>query len=419
VLDWLAYVAGFFAVQQIAGLPFRTYFATGYSSVNPFLGQKSPLWAYLDIHGLFIFVLLTLLVWQTARLLRQTYVRDMLRHPRAVLMVLGAILVILLATLAFTTLDLKKNLFIFDPPYPAAILILPMIGWAALLFFIADQSREVRIVLALMILALALTMGAEMVTLANDSGRQNTIFKLYMQVWILFSVIGGVGVAWLVRASERWGLLLRSPWLALLALLMAIAGLFPLMSTQGKIAMRMAPQAPHVLDGLQYMNYAVYTEGEKQVPLKDELDLITWLQDNIQGSPVMLEAQQPEYRLGNRIAMTTGLPAVVGYRYHQTQQRSLDPLPQLVNGRMANVGGLYNTPDITVAREMLRQFEVEYIVVAGLERAIYKPEGLAKFDRMVSQGLLEIVYNKNNNRVYHVLPPVMEWQEASEGATSP
>lgn len=415
VIQWLALVVGFFVAQQVAGQPFRAYFATGFSSVSPFLGNKSPLWAFFDIHGLFIFILASLLFWQTVRILRRTYVRDLLRARYTVMLIIAVIFVTFLITLVFTTLNLQSNIFIFDPPYPAAWVILPMITWSAILFFLPDQSREMRIVLALTILALALIMGAEMVTLANDSGRQNTIFKLYMQVWIIFACIGGAGLAWLVRASERWGGGLRSMWLAFAALLFSIAGLFPIMSTQGKIAMRMAPQAPHVLDGLAFMNYATYAYGDKLISLKDDLAIITWLQDNVQGTPVILEAQLPEYQLGSRIVMNTGLPTVLGYRYHQSQQRSLEPMGTLIWGRVGNIGTLYNTTDYDIARGMLRFYNIEYIIVGGLERAYYKPEGLMKFSALAKAGELQLVYEKGEDRIYRVLPIAKEFRQEVAG----
>ncbi len=402
VLTWAGQIGLFAVVQQIAGLPFRTYFATAYTGVDPFKGNKTPIWAYLDIHGVFIFFLFSLLVWQTVRILRRTYVRDLIQNQRVVLLILSVIGLTVLATVLFGVPTLSVS--IFNPPYPVAFLVFPLIGWATILFFLPNQSREMRALLALMILALALTFTTEMVTLQNDSGRQNTIFKLYMQAWLIFSVIAGVALAWLLRASERWRPLLRSPWLAFAALLLSVAALYPIMSTQGKIAMRMVPRAPNTLDGMEWMQSAVYGYGDKSIPLIDDYKLIRWLQDNIQGSPVILEAQMPEYLLGSRITMNTGLPTVLGYRFHQTQQRSIDPLPTLIWGRVGNVTSLYNTTEMSTTLSLLRFYNVSYIIVGGLERAIYTGEGLAKFDEMVNERTLKIVYNENGTVVYQVLP---------------
>jgi uncharacterized membrane protein len=255
-----------------------------------------------------------------------------------------------------------------------------------------------------------LTFGVEVVVVQGDIGRQNTIFKFYEQVWLLFSVIGGAGLAWLLRASEHWRPILRSPWLGFASLLISIAGLFPIMATEGKIAVRMAPDAPHTLNGIDYMKNAIYIQGDKQIPLIDDYNLITWMEDHIQGTPVVLEAQMPEYQLGSRIVMNTGFPTLLGYRFHQSQQRSLDQLGDMIWGRLANVAALYCTPQVDVARQMLRAYNVQYIVVGDLERAIYVPtkdhpcDGLAKFDQMAKQGLLTVVYDDKGTRLYHVEP---------------
>jgi YYY domain-containing protein len=422
IITFVAQVVGFFAAQQIAGLPFRTYFATAFSSVELFRGNKSPIWAYLDIHGVFLFFIVSLLVWQTARVLRRTYIRDLVGRVWTLLLILAVIVISILITALLTSVALPFGTSTGYPtgigPFPIAIICVPLLTWTAILFFLPDQSREMRVVLGLIGLGIGLTFGVEVIVLQGDIGRQNTIFKFYEQVWLMFSVLGGIVLAWLLRASERWQPILRSPWLAFCALLISVAALFPVMATQGKIAMRMAPQAPHTLNGLDYMKDAVYVQGDKSIPLVDDLNLITWLQDHIQGSPVVLEAQLPEYQLGSRIAMNTGLPTVLGYRFHQSQQRTLEPMGTLIWGRVANIGTMYNTSDIAVERQLLRAYNVKYIVVGGIEHVTYNPDGLAKFDAMVQQGLLKVAYDDGKNtKLYEVLPVAVSVIDVTLGVT--
>jgi len=63
-----------------------------------------------------------------------------------------------------------------------------------------------------------------------------------------------------------------------------------------------------------------------------------------------------------------------------------------IDKRIDDVNNFYTTTDIQAARDFLKQFQVQYIIVGDLERAYYAPEGIAKFQQMVSQGMLQIVF---------------------------
>ncbi|MCE7948102.1 MAG: hypothetical protein DYG88_11805 [Chloroflexi bacterium CFX4] len=400
---WIAQVGWLFLVQIIAALPFMAFHATSYSSVKPFLGNKTPLWAFFTMHGVFLFAAISLMVWQTSRLLRAVYLRDLAGKFIPTVAVIGGVGIALLVGLFMAIMPLRIALL--DMPIPLALLLVPLIAWAVALFFVPHQTREWQIVYVLIGAALAIALGVEIVVLDGDIGRQNTFFKFYMQVWMMLSVASGVGLAWLLYAAWRWRPVVRNVWLFTAALLLSIAALFPIMSTQGKNAMRMAPEAPRTLDGNAYMEYAIYYEGSQAVPLKNDLLMIRWLQENVQGTPTIVEAHQypSEYKYNSRIAINTGLPTILGWRFHQQQQRTLDPLPNLVVQRQANVTALYNTLDIGTAWELLRFYDVRYIIVGALERITYREDGLGKFEAMVAQGLLEVVYEHEGDKIYRVL----------------
>ena len=83
-----------------------------------------------------------------------------------------------------------------------------------------------------------------------------------------------------------------------------------------------AEDQPHTLDGMAYMNNAVYFDNNQDVLIPDDKLAIEWMLRNVQGSPVILEGNTPNYRWGNRFAIYTGLPAVMGWDWHERQQRS-------------------------------------------------------------------------------------------------
>ena len=60
------------------------------------------------------------------------------------------------------------------------------------------------------------------------------------------------------------------------------------------------------------------------------------------------------------------------------------------------------TRDIATAWNILQYYDVEYIIVSGLERAYYPPESLAKFEAMVDIGLLNVTYESGNATLYGV-----------------
>jgi uncharacterized membrane protein len=263
-------------------------------------------------------------------------------------------------------------------------------------------------------LAVGLTLGVEFVVLEGDIGRQNTVFKFYIQAWMLFSVVGGAAVAWILQSSARWSGGLRTIWYGIATLLLIVAALYPLMASRGRSLDRMGINTPFTLDGMMYMQYSMVADGDPIVlqddpslgyfSLKDDYDVIRWLQENVQGTPVIMEGRSlpSEYHWNGRISIYTGLPSVLGWNFHQRQQRTFDPLPRVVQQRDANVNAFYWTQDVNIAWGILQRYDVSYIIVSDLERAYYPSERLAKFDLMVKQGLLTEVYRQGAAVIYQV-----------------
>ena len=105
-----------------------------------------------------------------------------------------------------------------------------------------------------------------------------------------------------------------------------------------------------------------------------------------------------QYRWGGRIANYTGLPTILGWPWHQTQQRF--DYRQQVHERAAHVRLAYETTDATIAEELLRRYDVAYVVVGELERLNYPAEGLAKFERMAESGMLTKVYENEGATIF-------------------
>ncbi len=405
LLDLTGRVGGFLVASFLAVLPFTTWFATNYSSVRPWTDGKTPLWAYFDIHGLFLFLIVSLLVWETGRWLRAEKVGSLRGKGGWLLALIAVIVAAFVVALALGLLGIQ-----------VALIVLPLLVWVAVLFFRRGQNRAMQYVLALVGLGLALTLGVELIVLEGDIGRQNTVFKFYMQVWLMFSVVGGAAIAWLWSASETWSAKLRIPWTMVLVLLIAVASLFPIMAARGKASFRMVQDLPLTLDGMAFMQEAQRWEGDSEVlaqhperapfELADDYAMIRWLQENVEGTPTIIEGlgDDTQYRWNGRISIYTGLPTVVGWNFHQRQQRVLDPMPHMVEMRNANVNAFYETSSIGLAWDMIQHYGIEYIIVGEYERAYVNDAGLAKFPQMAELGLIEPVFTSGNSVIYRVVP---------------
>jgi uncharacterized membrane protein len=124
------------------------------------------------------------------------------------------------------------------------------------------------------------------------------------------------------------------------------------------------------------------------------------MQRNVTGSPVIVEANTPEYNWGTRYTIYTGLPGVVGWNWHQRQQRALTP-PEWVTGRVDAVGLFYNSIDRMQVKQFLSQYDVRYIVVGQLERGLYAPEGIQKFEQWEGD-VWRQVYKDGQTVIYEV-----------------
>ena len=113
-------------------------------------------------------------------------------------------------------------------------------------------------------------------------------------------------------------------------------------------------------------------------------------------------ARQNPYRsIASRVAMYTGLPTVVGWDWHQRQQRAV--LPDAgVWSRIADVDNFYNTTDSAEAQRILDRYDVDYVYAGSLENVYYTPEGVAKLDAMTNDGTLTLIYDADGVKIYEV-----------------
>jgi uncharacterized membrane protein len=251
------------------------------------------------------------------------------------------------------------------------------------------------------LLGLAMSLGVEILALEGDIGRMNTVFKFYLQVWLIWGVAAAAAMAWMLPRLRRWkwG---QGIWIGLLSLLIFAAALYPPLATSAKIRDRFDPELGPGLDGWDYMTTAHYWDIEgAEYDLKWDLEAIEWLVNNVVGSPVILEGHAPEYRWGARYSVNTGLPAVLGWNWHQRQQRGIYGAQEVWN-RAGEIATIYNSTDSQEAKSLLDRYNVRYVIVGPLERVYYQQAGLEKFEQMVAESLLGVAFRNDQVTIYEV-----------------
>jgi len=278
---------------------------------------------------------------------------------------------------------------------------IPIAAWAGVLLLNPHLNDTKRFVLFLIGTAMFITILVEVVVVRGDIGRQNTIFKFYMQAWLMLAVSSGAAFTWTLPAFFQWLPGWRVFWQSAMIVLISGAALFTVTGSSGKIRDRWIAEAPHTLDSMTYMKYAQYDDFGQRLNLVEDYRAIRWMQENVQGSPVIVEANCPEYRWCTRFTIYTGLPGVVGWNWHQRQQRVYTSTQ--VQERVDQVGEFYNNLDIESTRKFLKMYGVKYIIVGQLEHAEYTSEGIAKFEQY-NGTYWRSVYRDGETVIYEVMP---------------
>jgi YYY domain-containing protein len=404
-----ARTTGFVLIGLVAFMPFTRNYATAYSSIEEWKGSLTPWWAYFNIHLLFLVPIVTFIVWEIRRWGWRWWSavwKTALKRWQWAVILAGFVVAGGILALFFANREVITNEGLSITQQRDVVLIAAPIMLVCVLLAVRSRlSVAQRFWYFVVSLAAALTLVVEIVVLKGDISRMNTTFKFYLQVWILLGISAAVALGWLADRLQHWHGWGAWLWKGFMSVLVAASFFYVLTATPNKMSDRWSqPQGPG-LNGNDYMLVAEY--GIPAYPLKWDYEAIQWLQDHVQGTPVIAEAGSglmnvPLYQWGSRISINTGLPTIIGWDWHQKQQRSILP-GWVVDRRLQDVATLYQTTDQRAAQEILNRYNVKYIVLGDLERATYAPEGLEKFDQMATYGLLKIVFQNEGTTIYQVV----------------
>ncbi len=410
-----------FLIGFVAFLPYHLNYETAFSSIESTTNQ-TVLWQFLLMLGLFVFAIGSYLVSESRSWLSDvgrilwrpfsklaavsaatgetggtdTHLRR-IGTVRLSLVVLGLALIGLVVVLKLVEITGSTIPFVF------ALLVLTLAAGARAVLSSRADAPQTAFVLLMALTAFFVVIGVDIVRVEGDIDRMNTVFKFYLQVWVLMALASAY-ILW--RLWHGWGDSLdnlpkgKKLWLGCLAVLVVCVSVYPVLGTQDRLSRRFDTTIPLTLDGMAYMQDGRrHSDQRGTIDLSADYEAIRWIQQNVEGSPVMLEAVTPTYRWGGRVSIYTGLPNIAGWEWHQMQQRW--NYRETVPRRIAQVERIYNTSDTQEALDIMREHGVEYVYVGQVERLYYVPSGLAKFDTGLD-GALEQVYENGDVRIFRV-----------------
>jgi len=231
--------------------------------------------------------------------------------------------------------------------------------------------------------------------------RGNTMFKLCFQAFIMLAIGVGYTFSRMFLCKEKKGYY-KTRALALSVVLLIGAFMYPFHAIPYGLG------TPHFsnyvgLDGIRYMRthqeqltwlpFEHFPEGEEPegephewpmvFSLADDYWIVRYINANIEGQPVIAEADFSSYTTFGRVAAKTGLPSVFNWEKHQTLWRNyfkeyvfdgyeyIEVFAEL-RERIDDLRILYTTEDVNVARNIINKYNISYIMVGELERARFR-----------------------------------------------
>jgi len=276
-------------------------------------------------------------------------------------------------------------------------------GW--LIRFLRLQNPADLLACCFLTVAVGLILAPELVYVVDiysgDYKRANTMFKFTYQAFVLFSLVWAYATVRVLatrsksrpaaapnRSSRQASIRLPGrayrpapnwpAWLIGLPLviLLLLPFWYPFAATRQWLG-AFKLQNYRGIDGLEVLatKDSAQIDGNAAGELAADYAAIRWLNAHVQNQPVILEASGDSYTDYCRISAFTGLPTVIGWQTHEwlwrTGRSTPDAYGSVVSPRQADVLTLYTTTDQVRRQELLKKYQVAYIIIGDLERTKY------------------------------------------------
>jgi YYY domain-containing protein len=370
---------------------------------------------FLVIFGIFLVAIMGWLAYEVGRYFKLRASQGSVSREGAVLG--GLWLIILLAAILLK--------------FPLLALLLPMAVLSLYLVWREPELRDRNVILIMVALTSLIGLAVEIVYLRDVfNARQNTIFKFYYQIWVIWAVAAAYGVWRVLSAAfrrsdvpsnrsayvnESTPVLAKAGaavWAAAFSLLV-VAGLLYLVYAS---AYKIGSPTPTLrgLDGLAHLTFSA----------PDDLMAINYLNQTATGNDVVLECCRDEYNNpghAGRVSSYTGIPTLISWGGHEAQWRGGQPqLLEEAGKRRGIVTAIYTAqaPANTAQGllQTLQQYSVDYVFVGATERGQGNAAGGDAGERVTPQA--EALFKEALTEVFHSGTTVIYGVAKGEPGTS-
>lgn len=213
----------------------------------------------------------------------------------------------------------------------------------------------------------------------KEYARSNTMFKLTYQAFTMFGIL--LGYALIRLWMEKKHVIRKVLTSAVFACFVGCC-FYTATAVHAWFGQVWDPSQYQGLDATAYL----------ETTFPEDAAAIRWLNDNVTGDPVVLEANGDSYSDYERVSAMTGLPTVFGWYVHEWLWRGDTGA---LNERAQEVETIYTSTNQEEVKALLEKYQVEYIFVGAREREKYE-----SLNESMLQSLGNVVFSDEQSQTY-------------------
>lgn len=213
----------------------------------------------------------------------------------------------------------------------------------------------------------------------KEYARSNTMFKLTYQAFTMFGIL--LGYAMIRLWMEKKHVIRKVLTSAVFACFVGCC-FYTATAVHAWFGQVWDPSQYQGLDATAYL----------ETTFPEDAAAIRWLNDNVTGDPVVLEANGDSYSDYERVSAMTGLPTVLGWYVHEWLWRGDTGA---LNERAQEVETIYTSTNQEEVKALLEKYQVEYIFVGAREREKYE-----SLNESMLQSLGNVVFSDEQSQTY-------------------